>query len=310
MPTAAWPSGDPVSVALATLAVDSRCALGEGILWCGRRRVLYWTDILAAELWRHDPASGDTHTWSLPAPLGCLALGEDGRLLLGLAKGLYASDVEAQLGARTLATTKLVDVDAGEPMTRINDGRADRHAGFVFGTKSEHADLRPAGRFYQYTAAQGLRELALPRAAIPNSICLDAAGTRMYFCDSVTPRILQCRYDAASAAVSDVGVFVELETAAAEPDGAIVDAEGALWNAQWGAGRVVRYLPDGRIDRIVQVPAPQPSCCVLREDTLYVTSARIGLDAGALAAHPLSGGVFAHRNERSFARGEDRVRLP
>lgn len=299
-----------MTTALATLAVDSRCTLGEGILWCERRRVLYWTDILAAELWRHDPASGHTHTWSLPAPLACLALAGDGRLLLGLAKGLHASDVEAQLSARELQLTKLADVEADDPLTRINDGRADRHGGFVFGTKSEHADLRPAGRFYQYTAAHGLRELALPRAAIPNSICFDASGTRMYFCDSVAPRILQCRYDAATATVSDLAVFVELDAPGAEPDGSIVDAEGALWNAQWGAGRVVRYLPDGRIDRIVRVPAPQPSCCTLREDTLYVTSARIGLEAAALAAHPLSGGVFCHRNERSLARGEDRVTLP
>jgi len=307
---AAWPSGDPVTAALATLAVDSRCTLGEGILWCDRRRVLYWTDILAAELWRHDPASGHTHTWSLPSPLGCLALGEDGRLLLGLAKGLHASDVEAQLGTRELAMTKLADVEAGEPMTRVNDGRADRQGGFVFGTKSEHADLRAVGRFHQYTAMHGLRELALPRAAIPNSICFDAAGTTMYFCDSVMPRILRCRYDAASATVSDIGVFVEVEASGAEPDGAIVDDEGALWSAQWGTGRVVRYLPDGRIDRIVHVSAPQPSCCVLRGDTLYITSARIGLDADALAAHPLSGGVFAHRNERPLARSVDRVRLP
>lgn len=307
---AAWPSGDAVSAALATLAVDSRCTLGEGILWCERRRVLYWTDILAAELWRHDPASGHTHTWSLPAPLGCLALAEDGRLLLGLAKALHASDVEAQLDRRDLQTTTLADVEADEPMTRINDGRADRHGGFVFGTKSEHADLRPAGRFHQYTAAHGLRELALPRAAIPNSICFDAGGTTMYFCDSVAPRILRCSYDAATATVSDIDVFVELDASGAEPDGSIIDDEGALWNAQWGAGRVVRYLPDGRVDRIVHVPAPQPSCCVLGVDTLYITSARVGLEAGALADHPWSGGVFAHRMERAVARAEDRVRLP
>jgi sugar lactone lactonase YvrE len=296
--------------ALATLAVDSRCSLGEGILWCERQRVLYWTDILAAALWRHDPADGHTHVWSLPAPLGCLGLGEDGRLLLGLAKGLYASDVEAQLHSRELPLSKLADVEADDPHTRINDGRADRGGGFVFGTKSEHADLRPAGRFYQYTAAHGLRMLALPMTAIPNSICFDAGGTRMYFCDSVSPRILQCRYDAATATVSEVSVFIELDAAGAEPDGSIVDAEGALWNAQWGAGRVVRYLPDGRIDAIVEVPASQPSCCTLAEDALYVTSARVGLGEITLAAHPFSGGVFAHRLERRLARGEDRVRLP
>ena len=102
----------------------------------------------------------------------------------------------------------------------------------------------------------------------------------------------------------------DLDLPGAEPDGSIVDDEGAVWNAQWGAGRVVRYLPDGRIERIVKVPSPQPSCCILREDTLYITSARIGLDAGALAAAPMSGGVFAYRTGRALARATDRVRLP
>lgn len=299
-----------VTEALASLLVDSRCALGESILWCGRRGVLYWADILSAQLWRHDPASGRSHAWSLPEPLGCLALAEDGRLLLGLAKGLHASDVETQLGARGLALHRLADVEAGDPHTRINDGRADRDGGFVFGTKDERGGTHRGGRFYQYTATHGLRELALPRAAIPNSICFDASGQRMYFCDSIDPRILRCRYDAATATVSDIGTFADIDLPGAEPDGSVVDCEDALWNAQWGAGRVVRYRSDGGIDRIVRVPAPQPSCCALREDTLYVSSARVGLDADALAAHPLSGGVFAHRLERTFARGEDRVRLP
>ena len=196
--------------------------------------------------------------------------------------------------ARNLRIEKLADVEAGDPMTRINDGRADRDGGFVFGTKSEHPDGRRAGRWYQYTAMHGLRELALPQAAIPNSICFDASGTRLYFCDSVEPRIMTCLYHAASARVSDVRVFAELRTPGAEPDGSIVDAEGALWNAQWGAGQVVRYLADGRIDRVVQVPASQPSCCVLRGDSLYVTSARVGLSDAQLAAQPGAGGVERH----------------
>ncbi|MFT3754644.1 MAG: SMP-30/gluconolactonase/LRE family protein [Pseudoxanthomonas sp.] len=294
----------------ATLAIDSRCTLGESILWCERQHVLYWTDILAAQLWRHDPAGDDTRHWQLPETLGCLALAEDGRLLLGLANGLHACDAEAQLDSPRLALQKLVDVEADDAHTRINDGRADRHGGFVFGSKSEHADQRRVGRFYQFTAAHGLRELALPYAAIPNSICFDASGTRMYFCDSLQPRILQCRYDAATACVSEVQTFVELDTPGVSPDGSIVDAEGALWNAQWGAGQVVRYLPDGRIDTVVKVPVSQPSCCTLRGDTLYISSAGDELDAAALAVQPHAGGVFVCQLDRLLARGEDRVQLP
>lgn len=307
---AASPSGEVMIKAQATFLLDRRCELGEGILWCDRRQLLYWVDILACRLWRYDPASGNTHAWTMPQPLACIGLGEDGRLLLGLSKGLYAGDAEAHIDDSTLPLTKLTDVEPGDGMTRVNDGRADRAGGFVFGTKGEHADNRKVGRFYQFTASHGLRELALPAAAIPNSICFDESGTRMYFCDSVEPRILCCRYDAETASVSDVTVFVELDVEGASPDGSIVDAEGALWNAQWGAGRVVRYLPDGHAERIVQVGAQQPSCVALRGDTLYITSARIGLPARVLAAQPASGGIFAYRVGRALARGEDRVVLP
>jgi sugar lactone lactonase YvrE len=294
----------------ATLLLDRRCELGESILWCKRSQRLYWADIFARRLWCHDPDSGQTHAWTVPEPLGCIGLGEDGRLLLGLAKGLHATVAEPRDDAFALRLQKLADVEAGDPLTRVNDGRADRNGGFVFGTKSEHPDGRRAGRFYQYTAAHGLRRLDLPPAAIPNSICFDGAGTRMYFCDSAEPRILRCRYDAATAAVSGIEPFVELDDAHAEPDGSIVDAEDALWNAQWGAGRVVRYLPDGRIDRVVRVPVPHPSCVALRGDSLYITTARAGMTSPQLAAHPHSGGIFVHRVGRAFARDEDRVVLP
>ena len=146
--------------ATATLLLDSRCELGEGVLWCERRQRLYWVDILACKLWCYDPANGHTHDWTLPQPLACIGLGDDGRLLLGLAKGLYAANIDAHADASTLPLAKLVDVEPGDAMTRVNDGRADRSGGFVFGTKSEHPDGRRAGRFYQYTATHGLRTLA------------------------------------------------------------------------------------------------------------------------------------------------------
>lgn len=293
----------------AQLLVDSRCELGEGILWCDRRKLLYWTDILAGRLWRFDPATARSRYWQLHQALGCLALAEDGRLLLGLAKGLYSADPEAHLHSDTLPLQLLAAVEADDPHTRLNDGRADRAGNFVFGTKSEHADGRRAGRFYQWSARHGLRPLALPQAAIPNAICFSPDGGRMYFCDSPDGRILTTSYNAGQASTGEVELFVTLAEAGVEPDGAVVDDEGGLWNAQWGAGRVLRYTPDGTIDRMIELPARQASCCVLGEDVLYVTSARIGLDAPVLDAEPSAGGVFTLSGTDVRAR-VDRVVLP
>jgi hypothetical protein len=79
----------------ASLVVDSRCILGEGIVWDERRQALFWTDILSRELWMHAPGSGATRRFALPDMLGCLALCDDGRLLLALAKRLCLADPDA-----------------------------------------------------------------------------------------------------------------------------------------------------------------------------------------------------------------------
>ena len=314
---AAWPSGESLTVhnadgdAVASLLVDSRCQLGESILWCDQRAALFWTDIEACQLWMHTPATGETRHWALPSKLGCLALAADGRLLLGLAKALQMADVDAATDT-SLPITPLVEVEPSAPDTRINDGRADRAGNFVFGTKGERDDGAAIGSFYQYSSQHGLRRLDLPHVAIPNSICFSLDGKTMYYCDSRRPRILCCYYDAANAAVSSSHTFIEVDAANASPDGSTIDAKGRLWNAQWGASRIACYEPDGTTDRIVAIPVTQPSCCVIggmAGDTLYVSSARAELDEQALASEPSAGGIFQLRLEGALGVPESRVHL-
>jgi len=280
--------------AAATLAVDSRCRLGEGVTWDERRQWLYWTDILSNRLWAHSPADGATHQWALPEALGCFALCDDGSLLLALAKTIRIADAPrpgAELALRTLAGLEI----AHGAKTRSNDGRCDRHGNFVFGTKDDTGATPPLGGFYQFSSAHGLRRLPLPPVAIPNSIAFSPDGRTLYYCDSVQPRIWRCDYDPGGATTANPRVFAEVDGGKA-PDGSTVDADGGLWNAHWDGARAVRYAPDGRVDRIVPIPAGMPSCCAIGGaafDTLYVTTAREDMDADALAAAPTAGGVFA-----------------
>ncbi|HEV8694636.1 MAG TPA: SMP-30/gluconolactonase/LRE family protein [Lysobacter sp.] len=276
-----------------TLAVDSRCELGECVLWCERRGALFWTDILLGRLWMHVPDTGFTTHWDLPERLGCFALCDDGQLLLGVAKGLFLAD-PGHARDTILTLRHVADVEWERNDTRINDGRSDRHGNFVFGTKRE-SDSGAPGSYYQFSFRHGLRRLALPGAAIPNSICFSRDGRTMYFCDSRNPEILCCDYDPDPAAVSNIRVFVRVDAAGASPDGSIIDAEGCLWNAQWGAGRVVRYRPDGSVERVISIPVVNPSCCTLGGsafDQLYVTTAREDMDADALTRMPQAGGVY------------------
>src|SRR6476659_8692786 len=186
----------------ASLFVDCRCTLGEGILWDDKRRALLWTDIQLSTLWMHGATDKKARTWLLTDRLGCLAICESGRLLLGLAKGLFLAALDTVAGAR-LGLEPVVCVEPGVPRTRSNDGRTDRSGNFVFGTFNEAQDGH-SGSFYQYSSRHGLRRLDLGGVVIPNSICFSLDGRTMYFCDSPDARIRQCEYDADSASVGNV----------------------------------------------------------------------------------------------------------
>jgi len=277
----------------AALFVDCRCTLGEGILWWERRRALLWTDIQQSTLWMHGIADNVSRAWMLPDRLGSLAICESGRLLLGLAKGLFLVDIDTAAGA-ALRVEPVVAVEPGLSRTRINDGRTDRAGNFVFGTFNEAED-GPGGSFYQYSSRNGLRRLDLGGVVIPNSICFSLDGRTMYFCDSPKALIRQCDYDAASAGVANVREFVRLEAGEGLPDGSVIDTEGCLWNAAWGAGVVRRYAPDGRRLAEIRVPAKNATCAAFGGDALddlYVTSSRQEMSDDELARTPDAGGVY------------------
>ncbi len=91
-------------------------------------------------------------------------------------------------------------------------------------------------------------------------------------------------------------VFIDHGGGPGFPDGAAVDGDGFLWNAQWDGWRVARYAPDGALDRVVALPVARPTCPAFGGPDLrmmYITSASVGLKAEALAAQPHAGGVFA-----------------
>lgn len=276
----------------ATCAVEAGNQLGEGVLWCARRQCLYWTDIQASTLWRCNPASGEPRRWDLPERLASLALcGDADWLLLGLA---------SQLAFLHLPSGRMQAIREVEPdlPTRLNDGACDREGRFVFGTMHEPPDggpKQPLGSFYRLDADLSLHRLDLGHAAIPNSIAFSPDGRTMYFCDSPRKIIFRCAYGE-DGSVTGVREWIDLrDMHGGEPDGSTVDAEGGLWNAHWGMGRVVRYAPDGSVDAMVEVPARQPSRAALGGAdlrTLYITSARDDMSPDELRDDPQAGNLF------------------
>ncbi|MGS0740734.1 SMP-30/gluconolactonase/LRE family protein [Glaciimonas sp. GG7] len=284
----------------AGLLIDGQHLLGEGVLWCERTGRLLWTDILASRLWCHTPAKGDvasfTQSWAMPEMLATFALtNDDDRLLLGLASQL------AWFNFSSGKITTIVTVEAELAVTRINDGRCDRQGRFVFGTKTDAPDHAATCSFYRLNIDLTLERLPLAAVAISNSICFSPDGATMYYCDTISNTIRCCDYASLDGAASLVAfsndrLFADMHDQPGSPDGSTIDSEGCLWNAQWGGYRVVRFTPDGSVDRIIAIPVSQPTCVAFGGaglSTLFVTTAREDLSIDAILAEPHSGGVFS-----------------
>jgi len=272
----------------AEVVVDGKNELGEGVVWSPAHSEVQWTDISGRRFWAYRPSDGRSRSIALPDRLACFAPLGGSSLLAGFAGGLEVFDLES--GARR----PIAAVEPDLPTTRVNDGMLDRRGGLVFGSMDEDPNgARPIGQVYAYEGGPGPRALA-SGVRIANSIAFSPDGRRMYFADTPT-KVIRCYdYDPDSGDLSGERTFAVVEGPGA-PDGSTVDADGCLWNAEWGGGRVVRYTPDGRVDRAVALPCAQVTCCAFggaRLDRLFITTAGAGLDAAALAREPHAGALF------------------
>lgn len=264
---------------------DTLDLLGEGPVWCPREQALYWVDIRAPAVRRLGP-DGAVTTWPMPEQVGSIALRESGGILVALQSALSVFD------PATGAITRLADAPGHGPGLRFNDGKCDRQGRFWVGTMRA-GEAQVPGFLYRLDGA-GCTAV-LDGIGIPNSLCWSPDGRTMYFTDSPKRVIWAFPYDPATGAIGECRDFATLP-APLVADGGTVDAEGYLWSANYNGWRVTRFAPDGRVDRIVPVPASNITSCAFGGPdlgTLFITSAYQGLDDAARAQQPAAGGLFA-----------------
>lgn len=255
------------------------CKLGEGPLWHPERGELFWFDILGKRLHiegRH---------WQFSRYTSAAGWIDDHRLLMSDSIGLHVFD----LASGTADQVAQIETDIA--ITRSNDGRADPFGGFWCSTMGINAEAG-AGAIYRYYRGE-VREL-YGGITIPNAICFAPDGLHAYFCDTPTGKIMrQPLHETDGWPKGDPDVWLDFGKTSWGADGAVMDAAGNFWNAQWGANRVACYAPDGTLMQTVAFSAKQTSCPAFGGHdlkTLYCTSAADGLsgtDDGKTFATPV-----------------------
>jgi sugar lactone lactonase YvrE len=257
------------------------CDLGEGPMWHPLRDELFWFDITGRRLLSR--AGDRTGEWHFPDMVSAAGWLDHDRLIVASERALFQFDL------RDGTQAPLAALDGGNPRTRSNDGRADPQGGFWIGTMGKAAEpgLGAIWRWYR-----GALRCLYPRITISNAICFAPDGRTAHFTDTPTGKVMRVALDAEGWPKGAPEVYLDLSAEGLNPDGAVIDAAGRMWLAEWGAGRVACYGPDGSRVQVVAFDAPHTSCPAFGGDTLYCTTALQGMDAAARAAHPRAGQTF------------------
>jgi sugar lactone lactonase YvrE len=261
--------------------------LGEGPLWSERDHCLYFVDIVSKRVQAHWPEDGAYESWQFDDYTGSLAECRSGGLIVALGDRVVRFDPRKGPSA----VEELAVLERDRPQNRLNDGKVDPWGRFWVGSMRAAEDAR-AGRLWCVTAA-GKVSQHRDGIGVSNSLAFDRERQRMYFADSMAGVIEQASLDAGDSSPR----FAPFASAGkGSPDGSCTDAEGFLWNAEWGGSRLVRYSPEGGVERVLEVPVSRPSCCTfggVGYKTLFVTSARYNMSDAELAGEPHAGSLYA-----------------
>jgi sugar lactone lactonase YvrE len=266
--------------------------VGESALWCPRSGRLFWVDIIGRRIHALTPVTGQHQTWATPEIATSIGLREDGGAVVGLRRHVAYWDYDDHFDL-------LAVIEPDLPGNRLNEGKVGPDGAFWVGTMQNNigADGQPiainqsSGAYYRIWPSGRVEALTAREYGICNTmawtdddrfLCADTLVNRLYAFDFEDPGITSRR---TFGVPFDRGL----------PDGSALDVEGYLWNCRVGGGCVVRFSPDGTVDRVVELPCSAPTSCAFGgEDlrTLHVTSARFGLPESR-RDHPDEGALFA-----------------
>jgi L-arabinonolactonase len=246
--------------------------LGEGPVWDVEEERLYWVDgtgrrVGQPSIWRLDPATGKVENWPLTHDVGAMALRRRGGAVLALDDGFYFFE----FGSGKLDLIHLVDAE--QPRTRLNDGKCDRRGRFFAGGMDDKEELKICSL---WRLDPDLRVTKVEDGIIcTNGPCWSPDNKTFYLADSFQGEIWAYNYDIGRGTLSNKRLFASFRNDPGVADGSTVDEEGCLWNAQVISGDLVRYAPDGSIDRRIGMPVKNITSVIFggrNLDELYVTS--------------------------------------
>ena len=281
----------------------SQNEIGESPIWVPEEDRLYWTDTQDSAVFHYSPRDHQVTKFRLDLPVTALVRRRGGGWVIVSKAGLAFWDPYSN------RCEFIVDPVSDRDDMAFNDGTADPAGRLIAGTMNFEELTAPDGCLYSLDPDLGFREID-SKICVANGIGFSPDGRTMYVSEQWDSRILAYDYDPDTGNAANRRSFAEVDPEEGYPDGIVVDSEGFLWNGRWGGARIVRYAPDGEVDRIYHLPVEVGTCAGFGGKDmkdLYVATAWYGMKKNERRKKPMSGDLFRIRTdvagtvERRFA---------
>lgn len=237
------------------------CTVGESPLWCENQQSWFWVDIPKKRIWKYDTVKQLSRYWETSEMVANIALSSQSDLIAGMETGIFRLSLHAETNA---VETLLVALPEAQPGLRFNDGRCDRQGRYWSGTMwMDMAAARNIGKLYRYTTRDRLSAPVISGLLTQNGLAWSPDGKTMYLSDShpQSQLIWAFDYDTDSGMPSRQRLFADMKELPGRPDGAAVDTDGCYWICANDGGAVLRFTPEGKVDRQIALPMKKPAMC-------------------------------------------------
>lgn len=272
-----------------SLLYDCRSELAEGPLWHAAWNSFLWVDIEGGHLYRYNLTDGKVSSWDFPHRVTLVIEAAGDKLLLALDAKLALFDPV------TAALEVLLDLHAGDPSMRCNDGACDPQGSLWVGTMNLQMTAGAASLYR--IGNDRIPHKLISNVTISNGLCWSLDGKILYYIDSPTRKVQAFDFDPTTGDIRFKKDVILVPEELGTPDGMCMDENGLVWIGHYGGSGVYCWnLETGKLVDKIDVPAPHVTSCAFGGpdgNQLLITTARENMSAEKLAEFPHSGSVFS-----------------
>lgn len=274
---------------VAELEYEIPAKLGEGAFWDYKNEVLYWVDIIGESLNIYSPTAKSNIEIKMPAPIGTVVPSEEkNKVIVALNDGVYVVDIYTE------SITKLTDVEAENPGTRLNDGKCDPNGNLWIGAM-DYSQTNPGGYLHKVDASGNVTKM-LDSITISNGIVWSKDHKTMYYIDTPTTHIKAYDFDKTTSTISNERIVATIPVEEGSPDGMAIDENDTLWVGLWNGDCIANYDPKtGKLIQKIKVPAHNVTSCAFggkNLDILYITTSNLDMTPEEQKKYPKAGSIF------------------